>query len=293
MNMTRTILVTFAVLALASCKGVGFRDTDDARHHASAQIAREVLTQVSDALAQFHAANHRYPATTEVHLYDSIHAYFKEQIDPAQLYRNDGGKGFYIAIGSRSNRIVYRYPPTIGPLEYTLYWVGANSIDEEGEGDDLVAWDTTAAPGRVLRRRQIDLRGDHQSLEVGFIETGSNLYRDSVKLYISSGDSVLYSDRWPLSAYVIKRPELSDAERKRIVREELSRLMEQSSFVQTDSLLQQDWKTWADLKPKSAETQDIIKRNELMFNYYKGERGSLGIVWSPMRRSFVQVWKSA
>jgi hypothetical protein len=291
--MNRTLPVLIALLLLSfGCKGVGFRDTEDARHHVSVQIAREVLVQVQDAITSFHTINHRYPLTNEVHLYDSIHSYFKDALDPAQLYRNDGGKGFYIAIGSRANKLVYRYPPTVGSMEYTLYWVGPNSVDEEGEGDDLVAWDTSGSNSHFQRRKLVDLRGDNHPVELNVVESGSNIFRDSVKLQIKIGDSILYSERWPLNAYIVRRPELTDDERKRIVREELSRLLNPSEFVQTDSLVQQDWRQWADLKPKSPEAAEIMKRNLLMFNFYKGAAGSEGIVWSPTRKMFIKVWKS-
>jgi hypothetical protein len=53
--MNRTLPVLIALLLLSfGCKGVGFRDTEDARHHVSVQIAREVLVQVQDAITSFH-----------------------------------------------------------------------------------------------------------------------------------------------------------------------------------------------------------------------------------------------
>ncbi len=292
MNRSLRGLWIFVLIVCAGCKGVGFRDTDDARHHASAQIAREVLTQVQEAITAFHNVNHRYPLSNEDHLYDSIHLYFKEALDPAQLYRNDGGKGFYIAIGSRANKLIYRYPPTVGSMEYTLYWVGPNSVDEQGEGDDLVAWDTSGASTNFQRRKLVDLRGDNHPVELMVVESGSNVFRDSVRLMIKAGDSILFTERWPLDAYVVRRPELTDDERKRIVHEELSRLLDPSEFVPTDSLTQQDWRIWADLKPKSPEAAEIMKENLPMFNFYTGAGGSEGIVWSPTRKMFIKVWKS-
>jgi hypothetical protein len=293
MNRLLLLILYASAMLIAGCKGVGFRESDDARQHPSTEVAHEVLQQIQDALRAFHDSQHRYPATNEAHLYDSIRNYMKDQIDPEKLYRNDGGKGFYIAVGGRNNRIVYRFPPTVGPADYTLYWVGPNGVDELGEGDDLPSWDTAGAGSQFEKRKSVDLRGDNHPLDIEVAETGTNLFKDSVLLLIQSGDTVLYRDRWPLTAYFIKRPELTEVERGRIVREEVERLLKPSEFVPTDSLLDHDWQKWADLDPKSFEASEIVKSRRPMFNYYTGTNGSLGIVWSTARKKFIVVWRSA
>ena len=79
----------------------------------------------------------------------------------------------------------------------------------------------------------------------------------------------------------------------RIVRDELQRFFNTSEFVRTDSLMQQDWLKWSDLKPQSPEALEISRKNLMMFNYYSGAGGSRGIVWSPVRKKIIRVWKSS
>jgi hypothetical protein len=285
--------VVIAILPIYGCKEAGFRNMDDTRHHASTQIAREVLSQIQEGLKLYHDEHRSYPTTNETHLYDSIHNYLKEPMDPAQLYHNDGGtKGFYIAIGGRNNRVIYRYPPTVGPTDYTLYWSGPNGVDEEGEGDDLPSWDTSLA-GRFERRKLVDLRADGSPpVEMLLVKTGSDLFKDSVRFTLRDKDSTLFRDVWPLRDYFKLRPDLTERDRARTVREELQRFFNTSEFVHTDSLLQQDWLKWADLKPQSPEALEISHKNLTMFNYYTGAGGSRGIVWSPVRKRIIRVWKS-
>jgi hypothetical protein len=253
------LLAIGILTSVAGCRKIGFRELDvTEKNRASVQTARDVMAELQRGLRLFYEEKHRYPATTEAHVYDSIRN-FIPQIDPVHLYRNDFGKGYFLAVGGRANRIIYRYPPTVGTGDYTLYWIGQNGVDEEGEGDDIDAWqhvDTTH------------------------------------RFEIIRHDSILYRDSWPLMAYFRDRPELTDADRRRMVRTELDRFLSIGSFVHTDSLLQHDWSKWVDVKPKSPEMAEIVHSGELMFNYFAGDRGSKGIAWLASKRKFVTVWKS-
>jgi hypothetical protein len=200
-------------------------------------------------------------------------------------------------VGGRVNRIIYRYPATVGPEEYALYWVGVNGVDEEGEGDDVPVWHEEDTVKRLERKRSLDLRNDGSQVQILLVRTGPDVFRDSVKLSIKEKkgekDTVLFRDSWPLRNYFRNRPELTEADRRRIVREELEKVLSNSQFVRTDSLTQHDWGSWDELKPKSLEMSEIMKRNELMFNYYTGATGSRGIVWSPSRKKFIRAWRTS
>jgi len=286
-------MLFLAAILFAGCRDIGFRELDvSARNRASAQTAREVMGQVQQGLRAYYEAKHHYPETNEAHLYDSVRNFIASQIDPLTLYRNDNGKGYFLAVGSRSERIVYRYPPTIGVGDYTLYWIGPNGVDEEGEGDDIDAWQGQDTTKHFERQRLADLEGSHEPGKLVVIRTGPDIYRDSVRFEIVRHDSVRYHDTWPLSAYFKSRPELTDGDRHRIVREELDRLLSPAAFVHTDSLPYHDWAQWVDVKPKSPEMAEIVHAGELMFNYYAGDRGSRGIAWLPSKKKFVIVWKS-
>ena len=289
----RPIVLFFIVtLALTGCRKIGFWELDVAeKNRASMQTARDVMTELQHGLRLFYEEKHRYPATTEAHLYDSIRN-FIPQIDPVHLYRNDNGKGYFIAVGGRANRMIYRYPPTVGVGDYTLYWIGPNGVDEEGEGDDVDAWESVDTLRHYERQRMADLQNDRDPDRLLLIRTGPDLFRDSARFEVLHHDSILYRDSWPLSAYFKERPELTDADRRRMVRTELDRFLTPGSFVHTDSLLQHDWSKWVDVKPKSPEMVEIVHSSELMFNYYAGDRGAKGIAWLASKRKFVTVWKS-
>ena len=287
------LVLLFGIVGAEGCRDVGFHEIDvSAKKRASVQMAREVMAQIQQGLHHFYEAKHRYPATTEAYLYDSIRTYTPTEIDPINLYRNDNGKGYFIAVGARSERIIYRYPPTIGLGDYTLYWVGPNGVDEEGEGDDVDAWQPTDSVHRYVRQREADLENDNDPDRLRLISTGSNIYLDSVRFIVTRRDSVRYSDSWPISAYFKDRPELTDDERKQIVRSELDRFLTPGAFVHTDSLLDQGVNRWLVFKPKSPELSEIIQSGELMFNYYAGDRGSNGIAWLKSKKEFVVVWKN-
>ncbi|HET6400694.1 MAG TPA: hypothetical protein VFH95_04765 [Candidatus Kapabacteria bacterium] len=287
------LVLLLGIVGAEGCRDVGFHEIDvSAKKRASVQMAREVMAQIQQGLHNFYEAKHRYPATTEAYLYDSIRTYTPTEIDPINLYRNDNGKGYFIAVGARSERVIYHYPPTIGLGDYTLYWVGPNGVDEEGEGDDVDAWQPTDTVHRYARQREADLQNDNDPDRLRLISTGSNIYLDSVRLIVTRRDSVRYSDSWPISAYFKDRPELTDDERKQIVRSELDRFLTPGAFVHTDSLLDQGLDRWLQFKPKSPELSEIIQSGELMFNYYAGVRGSEGIAWLKSKKKFVVVWKN-
>src|ERR1017187_10129757 len=174
-------ILLLATLAMSGCKDVGFREIDvSAKSRASVQTARDVMAQIQQGLHFYYESKHRYPETTEAYLYDSIRNYIPNQIDPIDLYRNDNGNGYFIAVGARSERIIYRYPPTIGIGDYTLYWVGPNGVDEEGEGDDVDAWQPQDTARHFERQRRFDLQNDGMSDQMHVIRTGPDITRDSV-----------------------------------------------------------------------------------------------------------------
>ncbi|GEM_PF-2143678 len=297
--MKRSLLLFFVAASLltafvaSGCRDIGFRELDvSAKNRASVQQAREVMAQLQQGLRAFYEAKHRYPETNESHLYDSIRVFLPVQLDPINLYRNDNGKGYFIAVGTRSERIIYRYPPTIGVGDYTLYWIGPNGVDEEGEGDDVDAWQPVDTEKHYERQRTADLEGDRDPERLRLIRTGPDIYRDSVRFEVTRRDTIFYSDAWPLSAYFKNRPELTDADRRRMVRTELDRFLSPGAFVHTDSLLYHDWLHWVDIPPKSAEMAEIVHTGELMFNYYAGDRGSKGLAWLPTQKRFAIVWHS-
>ncbi|HZK76478.1 MAG TPA: hypothetical protein VFD13_06175 [Candidatus Kapabacteria bacterium] len=293
MNSCAIFIFVLVFGGLSGCRDVGFHEIDvSAKKRASVQTARDVMAQIQQGLHNYYLVKHHYPSTTEAYLYDSIRNYILTEIDPIDLYRNDNGKGYFIAIGARSERIIYRYPPTIGLGDYTLYWVGPNGVDEEGEGDDVDAWQPSDTVHRYVRQREADLQNDHDPDRLRLISTGSNIYLDSVRLEVTRHDSMRYSNSWPISAYFKDRPELTDDERKQIVRSELDRFLTPGAFVHTDSLLVQGLDHWLVLKPKSPELTEIIQSGEIMFNYYAGDRGSQGIAWLKSKKKFVVVWKN-
>lgn len=287
------IILIFGAFA-AGCRDIGFRQIDvSARSRQSVQTAREVMTQIQQGIHNFYEAKHHYPETNEAYLYDSIRVFIPSQIDPIDLYRNDNGKGYFIAVGSRSERIIYRYPPTIGVGDYTLYWIGPNGVDEEGEGDDVDAWQSPADTARHFeRQRRADMQNDNDPDQLRLIRTGPDIYRDSIIFEVTRNDTIRYRDGWPLSAYFKERPQLTDDERKQIIRTELDRFFQPGAFVHTDSLAHQDWSHWVGIQPKSSAMAELMHTGGLMFNYYTGADGSKGIAWVPSMKKFVEVWKS-
>ncbi len=286
-------ILLFAALGVSGCKDIGFREIDvSAKSRASVQTARDVMAQIQQGLHFFYESKHRYPETTEAYLYDSIRNYIPNQIDPIDLYRNDNGKGYFIAVGARSEKIVYRYPPTVGIGDYTLYWVGPNGVDEEGEGDDVDAWQPADSARHFERQRRFDLQNNGTPDQLRLIRTGPDINRDSVIFEITRHDTLKYREEWALSEYFKGRPELSGDERKRVVRAELDRFFSAGAFVRTDSINYQQWPHWDEVQPGSAEMSELARSGGTMFDFYEGVRGSKGIVWLPSEKKFVVVWHS-
>jgi len=290
--MKKSILACFVLGAIGlGCKGVGFKDLADPKHIASVQTAREVIKQVQAGLRAYHDLRGSYPLTNDIHLYDSIQTFVN--IDPAQLYRNDDGKGYYIAIGGRANRLIYRYPATVGPGEYTLYWSGPNSIDEEGEGDDLPGWESAYTNARFERHKSASLKGDGLTQKLSLIRTGADLTKDSVLFSITEDDTLLYSDKWPLQSYVKARPELAEMDQRKVLREELERFFNGSQFMNVDSLEHRKLGSWAEFKPGSPQATAMSKAKVTVFNYYSPTTGPKGIAWDVTKKKFVKVWQGS
>ncbi len=286
-------IALFLSMTLTACQDTGFRDLDTrSRSEASESTAREVLAQVQTAIKLFYQEKHHYPMTSEVRLYDSIHNYFANPLDPTHLYRNNGVPGYFIAIGNRASQLIYRYPATVGSGDYTLYWVGPNGVDEEGEGDDVDAWEAALGKRPFERRRTVDLIGYGTPVVVSIVKTGIDLYKDSIALKIKRNDTLLYADSWPINSYFAARPDISEADRKRLLHFELERFLNPSEFVTADSILNHAWGTWGEYSPNAEDASELLPRDAIVFNYYSGVLGTKGIAWSPARKRFITVWKT-
>jgi hypothetical protein len=281
-------LIIPLVFPLAGCKDVGFRQLDvTSRNRASVQTARDLMEQLQQGLTTYYEEKHHYPVTTGAYLYDSVGRLVRSPVDATHLYRNDNGRGYFMAVGGRANRIVYSYPPTVGPGEYTLYWVGPNGVDENDEGDDVDAWTNNVDQRKLERRRTMDLDEDGIDDRLTLIRTGDDDDRDSVRFEIRQHDTILYRDSWPIAVYFEKRPQLSVEERHRIIHLEVDRFFDPAAFLPADSI------TSSKFGPLAIPEADLRKyKGEMMFSYYVGDRGSKGLLWIPGRRQFVVIWKS-
>jgi hypothetical protein len=119
------------------------------------------------------------------------------------------------------------------------------------------------------------------------IRTGEDIAHDSMKFEILQSGKAVYKDAWPLTAYFETRPQLSDEEKRRVVRLESDRFFNPSAFMGPDSLS----KLGTPLVSRD-ELYKFASTKELAFLYYQGDRGSRGIVWSPERKQFIVAWKS-
>jgi hypothetical protein len=229
------LLIAVAVIGFIGCKDVGFRELPDASEVASSTSALEAMQAIETALDQYKQRHGDYPQVTETHLFDSLSKYFLAPIDQAHLYLNEREKANYIAIGNRRNKIVYRYPGTIGSGEYTLYWVGSNGVDEEGGGDDR--FPIRKAGSRAFTRR-ILRKSSKNGVDLEYIlqVTGTNPKKDSMLFHISNGEKKLYSDRWPVANYVRNRLDLTDLEQRDVIAQEVARFFSSGHFIQMDSL---------------------------------------------------------
>ena len=276
------LLIIFSMLTTSlinGCEGTGFRKIEGASEKATILSAQDALQEIELALAKYKEINHTFPRVQESALYDTLRNYFVIPIDPNHIYRNEMDQSNYIAIGGRKNRIVYHYPATLGSGEYTLYWVGANGIDEEGRGDDIFS--TKGKMPKQLSHKLMTLfRGDSMRVEFSLAATGSDLQKDSVKFQLRSGSNTLYADWWPLGSYVSGRPELSEAERQETINVEFDRFLHSIHFVSADSLLRGKKLQAVTRLIDEGLLKDLAKRRLQLFTYFSGVIGVRAIYWN-------------
>src|SRR5436309_7579639 len=279
--MSKKYLLVFALMiSVAGCKDMGFRKIEGANEKAIVMSAQETLQQIELALSKYKEINHSYPRATEATLYDTLKNYFIIPIDPNHVYKSDKDQSNFIAIGARKNKIIYRYPATLGSGEYTLYWVGPNGIDEEGRGDDIFS-SRGRMPKQLSRKLLANFRSDSIKTEFSLAATGSNETKDSVKFLVKSGNQVLYSDWWQLASYTAGRPELSDAERQEQVNMEFDRFFHPVHFIQADSVANNS----TIFKEIDRSTlRELAKKSLPVFSYYAGNKGTKAIYWNPKER---------
>ncbi|MEP7235393.1 MAG: hypothetical protein ABI778_08870 [Ignavibacteriota bacterium] len=277
------VLVCILFPLLCGCKEVGFRKIEGANEKATVQSAQEALQEIELALNKYKEINRTYPRITEAALYDSLRNYFVIPIDPNHLYRDEATQTNYIAIGARKNKIVYRYPATLGTGDYTLYWVGTNGNDEQGRGDDLFA-SKGKAPKQLSRKLLLGFRGDSVKTEFSLSASGGDFTKDSVKFQIRAANTLLYSDWWPLGTYVVGRPELSEAERQETVNLEFERFLYPAHFVLADSILGSRKYSAINRALGGGTLSTLAKKNLQVFTYYSGPAGSKVLYWNGQQR---------
>ncbi|MDP4221363.1 MAG: hypothetical protein Q8916_08615 [Bacteroidota bacterium] len=274
--------ITIAIL-VAGCEGTGFRKIEGANEKATIQSAQEALQQIELALGRYKETNRTYPRVTEAGLYDSLKNYFIIPIDPNHVYRNETDQSNFIAVGGRKNKIIYRYPATLGSGEYTLYWIGLNGLDEEGRGDDIFP-SRGKLPKQLSRKLITNFRGDSLKTEFALSATGSDMTKDSVKFQIRVGSALTYFDWWSLNSYVAGRPELSEAERQEMINTEFDRFLHPVHFIPADSLMK-DRKSFRFAQRIGDGTlRELAGKNLRVFTYYAGSKGPRAIFWNPRER---------
>ncbi len=273
----------FVLLLFFGCEGTGFRKIEGANEKATVQSAQEALQQVELALGKYKEINRTYPRMTEVALYDTLRNYFVIPIDANHMYRNEADQSNYIAIGGRKNKLIYRYPATLGSGDYTLYWIGVNGIDEEGRGDDVFST-RGKMPKQLSHKLMTNFRGDSLRTEFSLSATGSDFIKDSVKFQIRIGSVPLYSDWWPLGSYIEGRPELSEAERQETVNMEFDRFLHPVHFITVDSLLHERKPSAISHQLDESVFKNLAKKNLQIFSYYAGAKGVRTIYWNPRER---------
>jgi hypothetical protein len=283
MQKKHLIIVLTLLVISTGCKDAGFRKIEGANEKATVQSALEALQQIELALSKYKEINRTYPHVSEASLYDTLKNYFVIPIDPNHIYRNESDQSSYIAIGGRKNKVIYRYPATLGSGEYTLYWTGINGIDEEGRGDDIFASRGKAAK-QLSRKLVTSFRGDSLRSEFSLSATGSDFTKDSVKFQIRSAGAILYSDWWPIGSYVSGRSELSEAERQETVNLEFDRFLHPVHFMSADTLLSE--KNFAAISREVGEStlRNLAKKKLPVFTYFSGSGGVKAIFWNPQQR---------
>lgn len=281
--ITPSILCLLSIACFTGCEGTGFRKIEGANEKATVQSAQETLQQIELALGKYKEINRTYPRMTEAALYDTLRNYFVIPIDANHIYRNETDQYNYIAIGGRKNKVMYRYPATLGSGEYTLYWIGMNGIDEEGRGDDLFS-SRGKMPKQLSHKLLTAFRNDSLKTEFALSATGSNLEKDSVKFQIRIGTTPLYFDWWPLGSYITGRPELSDAERQEMINIEFDRFLHPVHFIYADSLLKDRKLSAIARQFDESMLRDLAKKNLQVFTYYAGSKGVRAVYWNPQER---------
>lgn len=276
-----------AIVAFAGCKDVGFRELPDASEQASLASAMEAIQSVEAALEQYKQRHGDYPHVNESHLFDSLSKYFLAPIDQANLYLNEREKANYIAIGNRRNKLVYRYPGTIGSGEYTLYWVGPNGVDEEGGGDDRFPL-RKAGPRRFTRRILRKSARNGVDLEYILLVTGTDPKKDSMLFSISNGEKKLYADSWPVANYVRNRIDLTDLEQRDVIAQEIARFFSGGHFISTDSLTS-NGSTLMKLRSSGKWSPSRLKDVREVFVYSPSQTTSIITFHDPKKRIIEKV----
>lgn len=288
--MTRQPIIVLLILAttlVISCKRTGFRHMEGASEKATLESANETLQQIEVALERYHEVNHRYPAATELSIYDSLRDYFLIPIDANNLYRNENDQATYIAVGARKNKIVYHYPATLGSGAYTLYWIGLNAIDEEGRGDDIFATPTSTQK-QLSRHVFVRFRPDSASVEFVLSAIGVDAHKDQAVFMVRSGKTVLYKDDWPMSAYTRNRPDLSEREQQEVLNAEFDRFLRPTHFHPADSLAQNPASSLT-RRIDSHDFADLSKEHLPIFTYYSADDGAKGVYWSVRLKKVIEI----
>jgi hypothetical protein len=281
------LVILIMIGGFIGCKDVGFRELPDASELASVSSANEAMQTVEAALEQYKQRNGDYPYVTETHLFDSLSKYFLAPIDQAHLYLNERDRTNYIAIGNRRNKIVYRYPGTVGAGEYTLYWVGPNGVDEEGSGDDRFPMRKSGS--RKFTRR-ILRKTTKNGVELEYIlqVSGTNPRKDSMLFYISNGEKRLYTDAWPVANYVRHRLDLTEHEQYEVIAQEISRFFASGHFISTDSLNNRG-STLMKLRTSGKWSPSRLKEIREVFIYSPSQNTSVIAFYDPRKIAIEKV----
>ncbi len=286
--MRQLIIFLFLCFTITSCKEVGFRKLEDASDKATLQSAQEALRATELALENYREKNGAYPKSTEVFLYDTLQNYYVIPIDPAHLYRNEKEQTNYIAIGSRRNKIIYRSPATIGAGPYTLYWIGIDGTDEEGQGDDVFMQAKSAKTGEIIRRTVRSFKGKNSSIEFMLKITGLDPERDTVFFDLTDGEVTLYKDQWKLRSWVRGRLDLTDADKQRIFTDEIERFFKGSHFIEFDSLATRPDLHGLIVAGHPNLPRELGKKEIEIFTYDNGT-ASVAILWDAKRKRIMNV----
>jgi hypothetical protein len=252
------------------------------------QSAQEALRVTELALESYYDKNGAYPKSTEVFLYDTLQNYYVIPLDPAHLYRNEKEQTNYIAIGSRKNKIIYRCPATIGAGPYTLYWIGVNGIDEEGQGDDILMHAKSAKRGELIRRTVRAFKGKNSTVEFMLKVTGLDPERDNVTFTLKDGEATIYKDEWKLRSWVDGRYDLTDADKQHIFTDEIERFFKGSHFMPVDSVASSPdlYRQFTSSQPSLL--RDLAKKELEVFTYDNG-RASVSILYDTKRKRIATI----